>query len=58
MEPLLDAVWDYVDARRVLVALDTELTYLAKPSNVGFLDVGTPLAEAVLGPRRLKPSRR
>lgn len=55
LEPLLDVVFDFVDARRVL-----EATIPARKSEDG-LDaaaLGASVARAVLEPRRLRPSRR
>lgn len=58
MEPLLDAVWDYVDARAALVALRDDLKHIAEPSKSDARDVGKDVAEALLRTRRLPPSRR
>lgn len=54
LEPLLDAVWDFVDARRVL----GELVAQRDEQSVERGRIGKELARGVLGPRRLPPSRR
>lgn len=54
LEPLLDAIWDFVDARRVTAAALSQLEGEVE----GSAAVGQRLAAAMLGPRRLPPSRR
>jgi hypothetical protein len=58
LEPLLDAVWNYVDARRIVTGLVQEsLQLLDHPLPPGG-SLGTKAAKALLDPRRLPPSRR
>ena len=54
LEPLLDAIWDFVDARRVTASALNDLENEVD----GSAAVGERLAAAVRGPRRLPPSRR
>lgn len=54
LEPLLDAIWDFVDARRVTASALSQL----EAEVDGSAAAGERLAAAVLGPRRLPPSRR
>jgi hypothetical protein len=51
LEPLLDAVWDFVDARQTYATFNEE-------SDGRAAKLGAELAKAVLGRRRLPPSRR
>ncbi len=58
MEPLLDAVWDYVDARRVIMTYKAEIDRVRDPKKGAPRDIGEDVARALLAPRRLPPSRR
>jgi hypothetical protein len=57
LEPLLDVIWDYVDARRALGEALLELDPRHGPAKPADL-IGRELADDVMNGRRLKPSRR
>lgn len=59
LEPLMDAVFDYVDAREVLASYVRQVEAMAEPPKTDpFGAIGAGLAKAVAGPRKLPPSRR
>lgn len=57
LEPLLDAIWEFVDARRVLQE-SARLSKAREGPTGPFGNAGAELARSLLAPRRLPPSRR
>lgn len=58
LEPLLDAVFDFVDARRAARTTLLQLEALDRDEPLPKGAIGIALAQEVAGPRRLVPSRR